>query len=272
MSDSGNQLTLLGTGDAAGFPLYGCDCQYCVAARESRQLAGYPAFATQRRRPCSALLQVGDRRYLIDAGLMDIAERFPAGSLDGILLTHFHADHVQGLFHLRWGRGSSIPVYCPPDPEGCADLFKHPGILNFTPIELGCPVPLAIPDGEITPIKLEHSKLTYGYVMIVDGVSIAYLTDTKGLSDDSEQCLRESLSRQGLVAVDHLIIDTSAPDSSKASRNHNTLSEAIDIHHRLAAQQTTLTHIGHDLHTELATGKPLPERVQVGYDGLVVRL
>ncbi len=48
-----------------------------------------------------------------------------------MLLTHYHPDHVQGLFHLRWGCGESIPVYGPKDPQGCADLYRHPGVLDF---------------------------------------------------------------------------------------------------------------------------------------------
>ncbi len=40
-------------------------------------------------------------------------------------------DHVQGLFPLRWGVGDKIPVYGPPDEQGCDDLFKHPGLLDF---------------------------------------------------------------------------------------------------------------------------------------------
>jgi phosphoribosyl 1,2-cyclic phosphate phosphodiesterase len=36
------------------------------------------------------------------------------------LLTHYHLDHVQGLFPLRWGVGAPIPVYGPPDDAGCA--------------------------------------------------------------------------------------------------------------------------------------------------------
>lgn len=41
-------------------------------------------------------------------------------------------DHVQGLFPLRWGVGDSIPIYGPPDEQGCDDLFKHPGLLDFS--------------------------------------------------------------------------------------------------------------------------------------------
>ena len=88
-------------------------------------------------------------------------------------------DHVQGLFPLRWGCGNSIPVYGPPDEQGCDDLFKHPGILAFQPplapfatVELGgmC----------ITPLPLQHSKLTHGYLIQAAGAALAYLTDTVG--------------------------------------------------------------------------------------------
>ena len=75
------RLKLLGTGDAAGMPLYGCDCNRCTFVRSNPEY---------NRRSASALLEVDNKRYLIDAGLMDIAERFPAPELDSILLTHFH--------------------------------------------------------------------------------------------------------------------------------------------------------------------------------------
>lgn len=122
------RITFLGTGAAGGVPLYGCRCEACTLAMENPAL---------RRAPCSALIETGDTRILIDGGLMDLHTRFAPGELDAILLTHFHPDHVQGLFHLRWGRGPRIPVLIPPDPDGCADLFRHPGILDFQPQTAG---------------------------------------------------------------------------------------------------------------------------------------
>lgn len=32
------------------------------------------------------------------------------GSLKGILLTHYHMDHIAGLFSLRWGENMQVPV------------------------------------------------------------------------------------------------------------------------------------------------------------------
>ena len=38
-----------------------------------------------------------------------------------------------GVISFALGCGNSIPVYGPPDEQGCDDLFKHPGILAFQP-------------------------------------------------------------------------------------------------------------------------------------------
>jgi len=68
------RLTFLGTKAAGGVPLWGCACPACTRA------AWIKAY---RRAPCCASLKAGGERILIDAGLPDLAERFPAGSLTG---------------------------------------------------------------------------------------------------------------------------------------------------------------------------------------------
>ena len=170
------RLTLLGTGDARQVPVYRCDCPACRNAR---------ADAGLRRRPCSALLECAGQRWLIDSGLVDLCERFPPHSLDGILQTHYHADHAQGLLHLRWGQGLVIPVHGPADPEGLADLYKHPGILDFSQ-PFGAFERRQWGALAATALPLVHSKPTFGYLL--EGASeegtirrLAYLTDTVGL-------------------------------------------------------------------------------------------
>lgn len=242
------KLTLLGTGNAAGMPVYGCECQRCTLARVDR---------SQQRSACSALLEVGEHRYLIDAGQLHLCERFPHGTLQGIFLTHFHPDHVQGLFELRWGVNLTLPVYCPPDPEGCADLYKHPGILDFQArrpyetFELG--------DLFITPLTLSHSKATYGYLFSKDDQRIVYLTDTKGLPPKTAAYLSD-------CELDLLVIDCSFPPGDTRG-GHNNLDEALDIHKQLRPGRTILTHIGHDMDVWLyANPQALPAGVSAGYD------
>ncbi|MGD8910719.1 MAG: phosphonate metabolism protein PhnP [Chromatiales bacterium] len=243
------RLTLLGTGNAAGMPVYGCDCEVCLTAAGNHLM---------QRTSCSALLQLGDCSYLLDAGQVNLAGRFPAGSLNGILLTHFHPDHVQGLFQLRWGTGVLIPVYCPTDPEGCADLYKHPGILQFQPRQKF--VPFMLGDLSVTPLPLIHSKPTFGYLLEHAGGRIAYLTDTKGLPVETEELLAGQ-------PLDLMVIDCSFLPG-KERQGHNNLHDALSIHQAIAPRQTVLTHIGHDLDIWLRENpNTLPHGVQVGYDG-----
>lgn len=248
----GMRLTLLGTGNAAGMPLYGCDCAYCRAARTDRAL---------QRTPCSALLEAGDQKYLLDAGQINLCERFPEGTLDGIFLTHFHPDHVQGLFHLRWGVGQTLPVYTPPDAEGCLDLYKHPGILDFTPQRKFKIFRLT--DMEITPVPLLHSKPTFGYLFKQNGQRIAYLTDTKGLSPGTA-CFLADLS------LDLMVVDCSYPPGND-NMGHNNFNDALIIDQKVRPKRTILTHIGHDLDIWLLHNEArLPSHITLGRDGMTV--
>jgi len=243
------QFQFLGTGNAAQVPCYGCECKACERAR---------GVTTFRRGPCSAKIQVGDKNILIDAGHTDLTERFPVGTIDTILLTHYHMDHVQGLFPLRWGKGATIPVIGPDDEDGCDDLFKHPGILHFLPApELFTPFYLL--GIEITPVPLNHSKPTVGYLFNDGESSIAYLTDTLGLPDNTAEFLQAK-------RPDVVVIDCSSPPKPNP-RNHNTLNEALDIIESLAPKKGYLTHISHDLDRFLLmVNYPLPDNVVVAAD------
>lgn len=227
------RLTLLGTGDARQVPVYGCDCPACRNAR---------ADAGLRRRPCSALLECAGQRWLIDSGLVDLCERFPPHSLDGILQTHYHADHAQGLLHLRWGQGLVIPVHGPADPEGLADLYKHPGILDFSQ-PFGAFERRQWGALAATALPLVHSKPTFGYLL--EGASeegtirrLAYLTDTVGLPADSA-------SRLLAAPLDLLVLDCSMPPQERPPRNHNDLTRALECIESLRPRRAVLTHVGH---------------------------
>ncbi|WP_116475290.1 phosphonate metabolism protein PhnP [Zobellella maritima] len=247
-------LTLLGTGAAGGIPLYGCDCRDCVQARAEPELG---------REPCSALLEWDGHRLLIDGGLMDLHRRFPAGSLSGILLTHFHVDHVQGLFHLRWGKAASIRVWCPDDPLGCADLLKHPGCLDFHPT-MAHGRSWRLGGLAITPLALAHSRPTLGYLFEYDGRRLAYLTDTLGLPAQTETLL------QSLPTLDVLVIDCSFPPGSQG-RNHNSLDQVVAIGKTLSPGRIILTHVGHDFHGWLRQHQ-LPDGIRAGWDNMRIPL
>lgn len=200
---------------------------------------------------------------MLDAGRTDLCERFAPGSLGAILLTHFHMDHVMGLFHLRWGEGQSIPVYAPADPQGCDDLYKHPGILDFRPLQPFASLTLG--PFTVTPLPLIHSRLSHGYLIAAADRSLAYLTDTVGLPVDT----LDYLQRQ---RPDLVVLDCSKPPSAEAPRNHNDLNQALYLAAAIAAPLCLLTHVGHDLDEYWLDRPELPAGVSVARDGLSIDL
>ena len=251
------KLTFLGTGNSAQMPVYNCHCDACARARQDARYA---------RLPCSALLQSEEGQWLIDSGLTDLTNRFAPGALQAIFQTHYHADHAQGLLHLRWGVNMRLPVYGPPDELGFADLYKHPGMLDFSePFQAFQERQFA--GFTITALPLQHSKLTFGYLIRPDhGGCLAYLTDTLGLSDDVRDFLRER-------RPDHCVLDCSYPPRAQPGRNHNDLHQALAIHAEIAARNTWLTHAGHELDRYLmAHPEALPAGVRQAFDGLHIDL
>lgn len=248
-------IRFLGTGSSGGVPLYGCHCAACDSARNDVRLI---------RRPCTALVEAKSTKILVDAGLMDLHERFPSGNLSAILLTHFHPDHVQGLFHLRWGEGKRISVYAPEDAEGCADLYKHPGLLDFQVVKvfksykLGCCL--------VTPLPLLHSKPTFGYAIeSPNGDRFAYLTDTLDLPESTAEFLNE-------WGGFDLALDCTYPPMN-SPRNHNDLSTALTIIASVNPDNTWLTHISHEhdawRHSHFAQ---LSAAINYSYDGLRIHV
>ncbi len=250
------RVTFLGTGDAGGVPLYGCDCAACARARQDD---------TCRRRNCSALIESGDVRILLDAGLTDLTERFPPGSLSAIVLTHFHPDHVQGLFHLRWGKGVPITVYAPPDEEGCADLFKHPGLLDFRTLDAFAPI--TIGHLRITGLPLNHSRPTFGYAIEdAAGKRFAYLTDTVGLPPATAAFLQA-------WRADAIVLDCSHPPREPAPRNHNDYRLALEVIAQTGPGQAWLTHLGHEFDCWRMQGhEAMPAGIALAHDGAVICL
>ena len=243
------RINFLGTGAAGGVPLFGCTCVACERARLD------PVFV---RRPCSALIESGNTRILLDAGLTDLHERFKPGELDAIVLTHFHPDHVQGLFHLRWGVGTRIPVYGPPDSEGCADLYKHPGVLEFHALTKFEPV--SIGALTLTPVPLIHSKVTFGYAIeSSSGIRFAYLTDTLGLPPRTETFLTD-WHPHGLA------LDCSFPPQSEA-KNHNDWTTALAVIDKVNPERAWLTHISHTLDAWLFGTGESSSRAAIAMDG-----
>ena len=95
--------------------------------------AGGPLPAPDASGPCVAVV-AGSALYVVDAGTDGVRNLnrmgYPVGDLQGVFLTHFHSDHIDGLGEmgtLRWASGdnhSPLPVYGPPGVTGVVDGFN----------------------------------------------------------------------------------------------------------------------------------------------------
>jgi len=86
------RLTFLGTGTSFGVPQIGCDCAVCRSAdpRDKRTRSG-------------AAVQANGATILIDTPPELRLQLIAAGltSVDAVVYTHEHADHVNGIDDLR---------------------------------------------------------------------------------------------------------------------------------------------------------------------------
>lgn len=257
-----SHITFLGTGTSVGVPVIGCCCDVCRSTdpRDNRTRS-------------SILVCHGHITLLVDSGpdLREQALREKITSIDAVLYTHSHLDHVVGFDELRafcWGKKEPMPLYA---TASCMDALKgmfgwafqsdntHSGYIKPDPRI----VTTAFQIGEltITPLPVKHGAVeTVGYLFETQaGTRIAYLPDVKSIPPETMALLGN---------LDTLAIDTlrDAPHST-----HLSLGESLEISRILSPRRTLLTHISHDLgHAELSAR--LPEDVAVAYDGLRITL
>ena len=244
-------MRLLGTGNAPQIPVYGCRCRSCARARVDENF---------KRRPTSAEIQTATGRFLLDAGRTDLADWVDPETLSGVILTHYHMDHVAGLFHMRWGVCDPIPVYGPPDLQGADDLFDHPGCLDFSHHLVAYQATQLTEDLTVIPVPIKHSRLTFGYILKGHRESLVYLSDCDGVGPESARMIRDANPNA-------VIVDCSFPPET--GRHHLSLDRAHALASDLQAPWLYLTHIGHDLSNYLLDHPLDPEgRLVLSHDGL----
>ncbi len=127
-----------------------------------------------------AYLEAGETRLLIDAGFSarQIRERLAAigrapEGLDGVLVTHEHGDHIQGLATLCDKAG--IPVYA--NRFTCEAIEYHCGRkLEFRVFETGASI--AFGEVEVQTFSVPHDAMDpVGFLLKTAAGNVGFLTD-----------------------------------------------------------------------------------------------
>jgi phosphoribosyl 1,2-cyclic phosphate phosphodiesterase len=248
------RILVLGSGTSVGVPTIGCRCAVCTSDDPR-----------DKRLRCSILIGHGRHSIVVDTTPDFRQQMLRAGitSLDAVLMTHAHADHIMGLDDLRpfnYRRREPIPILG--SPETLASIRRSfPYIFDGREKESSVPKldlrdltgdPFELCGLRITPVPLEHGSMTvYGFRI----GNAAYLTDHSGIPE-------ESLAK--LEGLDVLFLDALR---YKPHPTHSTIEQSLASVARLAPRRAFFTHICHDLSHARAEAK-LPPQVRLAYDGL----
>lgn len=243
----------MGTGTSVGVPAIGCDCAVCRSSDPCN-----------RRTRTSALVRLPEGCILIDASidLRQQALREGLSSLDAVLLTHGHADHVFGLDDVRmfnFRQERSMPIYGSPGTlADVARTFWY--VFDDAPTASSRPQltltevsgPFRLGGAPILPIPVLHGTVPIlGYRI----GAFAYITDGSRLPDGS----------LGLLGgLDVLVINALR---RKPHPTHFNLDGALEAIRAIAPARAYLTHLSHEFdHAALAS--ELPGGIQPAHDGM----
>ena len=253
----------LGTGTSVGVPMIGCSCQVC-SSPDSRD----------RRSRSAVFVRAGGASFAIDTPpefrLQCLELRI--GSLDAVLLTHAHMDHIAGFDDVRRfntvNGGRPIPVFAATETIAAmrrtfpyVSAEANPQGLFRPMIEYrGAEKPFYIGEAKITALPVVHGTIrTNGYLVEAQDRRFAYISDCHEIPAATAELIR---------GVDALAIDCLR---RRPHPTHMSLEESLAIIDRVGAKRGFLTHLCHDmLHASLE--RELPPSVRPAYDGLTVNL
>lgn len=265
------RATILGCGSSGGVPRIGGHWGACD-----------PTNPKNRRRRCALLVQRdgpgGTTTALIDTGPDFVPQMLDAGvtTLDGVLWTHPHADHIHGIDDLR-----QVALNARTLVQGWADaptadtllgrfgyIFETPPGSSYPPVarlnRIDGPVTVKGAGGSLTfaPFTVSHGDipaLGFRISARLHGPALVYLPDVLTIPDDAWP----------LIEGAEVVIIDALRHTPHPSHAHVALS--LDWLARSGALRGVLTNLHIDLdHDVLAAG--LPPGIVPAHDGMTIEL
>jgi phosphoribosyl 1,2-cyclic phosphate phosphodiesterase len=256
-------LTILGCGSSGGVPRVAQGWGACD-----------PDNPRNRRRRCSVLVERsasgGATSVLVDTS-PDLREQLLGAAvdrLDGVLMTHSHADHTHGIDDLRplvIAMRKRIDIHMDEATsrvvrQAFGYIFEappgslYPALLNEERLTSGRLARIEGPGGpiEALPFTLDHGDISaLGFRF----GALAYTPDLKAIPPESEQFL-ESLDTWIIGGLRY-----------KPHPTHFSVGEALAWVARMRPRRAVITNLHTDLDYEALKAR-LPANVTPAYDGL----
>ncbi len=254
------KIIFLGTGTSQGIPVIACHCEVCRSTDHR-----------DKRLRSSIMIEMDNQRIVIDCG-PDFRQqmlRESVDSIDAILVTHSHKDHLGGLDDVRafnYILRTPTPVYATKETQESIRLEysyafsgdRYPGVPEIE-LHSFTNIPFSIGNTRIIPIKAIH----YGDNQFVYGFRIhdfTYLTDVFQISDEEKDKIRGSK----VVVLNAL--------RKRKHYSHMSLEEALDLLLDLKPERGFITHISHQMGRSKEVSRELPENISLAWDQLAVNL
>lgn len=253
-------ITFLGTGTSQGVPVIACQCDVCRSIDPRNH-----------RLRSSIMVEFENQRIVVDCG-PDFRQqmlRERVESIDAILVTHAHKDHLGGLDDVRafnYILKKPTPVFATAEVQAqirseysyAFEGDRYPGVPEIE-LHTFTNRPFFIGNTEIIPIKAIHyndDQFVFGF-RIRD---LTYLTDVYRISDEE----KEKIHGSKIVVVNAL--------RKRKHYSHMNLDEAVALLTSLNPEKGFLTHISHQMGLYADVEAELPENIFLARDRLSVEL